>query len=197
MKRVKALGSLAVVAIFAMALMGPPAAMGESTLLCEADEIPCSSSVSHVHYVAKDMFILTSAGSSYDYKCDVLLLATVGELGSPQELEGKFTYTSCNGGCARTEVSEGGTLFFLRVGTELAEVTGEGFEVLSNCSFFHCVYSLENLTGNAVGPLLSTANNGEIIYAKATLTKVSGFFCPEVTWLDAIFVPLSATYISS
>ena len=194
MKRVKTLGATTVVALCAMALLGPSLAMGEDTALCKADESPCTSLISHVHYVAEDIFIL----GPYDYHCDALLLASVGELGSPQALEGNLTYFNCSGGCARTEISEGGTLFFLRAGTELAEVTGEGFEILSNCGgSFHCVYTFENLTGHALGPLSSSAGNGEIIYVKQPLTKVSGFFCPKETQLDAKFIPLSATYISS
>lgn len=194
MKRVKALGSFAVVAIFAMALVGPSAAIGESTSLCKEDESPCTSPVSHVHYVAENIFIL----GPYTYHCDALLLASVGELGSPQVLEGNLTYFNCSGSCSRTEISEGGTLSFLRTGTELAEVTGEGFEILSNCgSGFHCVYTFENLTGHALGPLLSIASNGEITYVEQPLSHVSGFFCPKETKLDAKFVPLSPIYISS
>jgi hypothetical protein len=193
-KRAKTVGSLAIVAVFAMALIGPSLAMGEDTALCEADESQCTSPVSHVHYVAEDIFIL----GPYNYHCDALLLASVGELGSPQVLEGNLTYFNCSGGCARTEISEGGTLSFLRTGVELAEVTGEGFEILSSCGgSFHCVYTFENLTGHAVDPLLSTANNGEITYIEQPLNHVSGFFCPKETKLDATFVPLSETYISS
>jgi hypothetical protein len=176
-----------------MALLGPSVAMGESTSLCKADESPCASPVSHVHYVAEDIFIL----GAYTYHCDALLLASVGELGSPQVLEGNLTYYNCSGGCTRTEISEGGTIFFLRTGTDLAEVTGEGFEILSECDLFHCVYSFKGLIGDAKGPLLSTTSNGEYTYVELPLTKVSGFFCPKVTKLDAKFVPLSATYISS
>jgi hypothetical protein len=88
MKPVMKFGPLVAVAIFAMALLGPSLAMGESTELCEADESPCASPVAHVHYVAEDSFIL----GIYNYHCDVLFLAIVGELGSPQALEGKLTY---------------------------------------------------------------------------------------------------------
>jgi hypothetical protein len=193
MKRVRVLGSIAVMAVFAMGLLGPSFAMGEDTSLCEADESPCASPVSHVHYVAENIFIL----GPYTYHCDALFLASVGELGSPQVLEGHFTYSNCSGGCTRTEISAGGTLFFLRTGTESAEVTGERFEILSKCSSFHCVYSFEGLIGDAKGPLLSTASNGEFTYVELSLAKVSGFFCPSVTKLDAEFVPLSKTYISS
>ena len=194
MKPVKTFGTLAAVIVCAMALLGPSVAMGESTALCEADESPCGSPVSHVHYVAEDIFIL----GPYDYHCDALLLASVGELGSPQALEGKLTYSNCSGGCARTEISKGGALSFLRTGTELGEVTGEGFEILSKCgALFHCVYTFENLVGHALGPLLATANNGEITYVEQSLSHVSGFFCPSETRLDAEFVPLTETFISS
>ena len=195
MKNVKSLGSIMVVAILAMALLGPSLAMGENTALCKADEeSKCSSPISHIHYVANDLEILTS---TMNYKCDVLLLATVGELGAPQVLEGEFTYTNCNNGCSREIVNGPAILYFLKTGHEKAEVVGEESEIRSLCSGINCVYSLEGLIGDVKGPLLSTANNGEYVYWGQELTKVSGLFCPTIAKLDAKFEPLSSTYISS
>jgi hypothetical protein len=196
-KQVKILGSLSVVAVLATALIGPSLAMGESTALCKVDESPCTSSVSHVHYVADDATILTSF---MNYDCDILLLAVVSELGSPQVLEGNLTYSNCSGGCVRTEISESGTLFILKTGHEKADVTGEGVEIFADCgSALECVYTLENLTGKAIGPLLSSSGNGGLTYTEAVLSHVEGggFFCPQIAKLDANFVPLSPTYISS
>lgn len=184
-----------VVAIFAMALLGPPPAMGESTALCKADEeSKCASPFSHIHYVADDLEILTS---TMDYKCDVLLLASVGELGAPQVVEGEFTYTNCNNGCSREIVNGPAILYFLKTGHESAEVVGEGSEIRSICSGINCIYSLEGLIGYVKGPLLSTANNGEYVYWEQELSKVSGLFCPAIAKLDAEFIPLSPAYISS
>jgi len=193
-KRIKILGPVMVVAIFAMALLGASPAVGESTALCKADEeSECASPISHVHYVANDLEVLTSV---MDYKCDALLLASDTELGAPQVLEGTFTYTSCNNGCERTEENGPAVLNFLKTGHESGEATGESL-VHVVCGFFiNCRYTLEGLVGSVKGPLLSSENNGEINFVEQELFHESGF-CPEVGLLDAKFVPLSPIYISS
>jgi len=194
MKRVMALGPIAVVAVFAMALLGPSIAMGESTSLCEVDESPCGSPISHVHYISKDMRITVP---EMNYQCDVLFLGDVSALGSPQTIEGTFTYTNCNQKCSRKEENGPAVLDLLRTGTEAGELTGEA-EIHSFClGFIDCVYSFENLVGKANGPLISNQENGEFRYNEVPLTHVSGFLCPKEAYLDATFVPLSATYISS
>lgn len=194
MKQVKILGSLTVAAVLATALVGPSLAMGESTELCKVDESPCTSSVSHVHYVSTDMKVETSV---MNYECDALLLADVSELGSPQVLEGSFTYTNC-GSCTRTEENGPSILYFLKTGHESAKGTGESLVFVDCGSFLECSYTLENVTGSVIGPLLSSENNGEIRFKKAPLThEEGGFFCPKEAYLEATFVPLSPTYISS
>lgn len=196
MKPVKTFGTLTAVALFAMALLGSSTAMAESTALCKADESPCSagSLVSHVHYISTDMEI---AIPEMTYQCDVLFLGDVSELGSPQFVQGKFTYTNCNQKCSREEVNGPSTLSFLRTGHETAEFAGEG-EIHSLCvGFLDCTYSFENLIGAAKGPLLSSEANGEIKYTEQLLTKVSGFLCAKEAKLTATFVPLTPIYISS
>jgi len=193
-KTVKTSGLLAAVAVFAMALLGPSIAMGESTSLCSADEDPCNSPVSHVHYVSNDLKVETSV---MDYECDSLLLADVSELGSPQVLEGSFTYTNC-GSCTREEENGPAILNFLKTGHETAAGTGESLVFVDCGSFIECSYTLENVTGSVIGPLLSSENNGEIKFKKAPLThEEGGLFCPAEAYLKATFVPLSPTYISS
>jgi hypothetical protein len=194
MKPVKSFSLLAAIAVVTMALLGSSTAMGETTALCKADESPCGSPVSHVHYTSKDMRITIP---EMNYQCDVLLLADVSELGTPQLLEGKFTYTNCNQSCSREEVNGPASLSLLKTGHESGEFSGEG-EIHSFCvGFLDCTYSFENLIGKAKGPLLSSQANGEISYEEVLLTKVSGFLCAKEAHLSATFVPLSATYISS
>jgi hypothetical protein len=194
-KRVKVLGPITVIAIFAMALLGPSLAMGESTLLCEADEeSECASPVSHLHTEADDLEVLTS---SMDYKCDGLFLGTVGELGEPQLVEGNFTYSSCNNSCIRTEENGPAVIEFLKTGHESAKGTGESLVHVVCGSFINCRYTLQGLVGNVLGPLLSSEENGEISFVEATLSKESGALCPTIGKLDAKFVPLSPIYISS
>jgi hypothetical protein len=196
-KPVKKFGMLAAAIVCAMALLGPSTAMGESTALCEADQSPCGSPVSHIHYVATNLEILTS---TMDYNCDALFLASVSELGAPQVLEGQFTYANCNHSCSREEVNGPTVLDLLKTGHESAEVTEDkenGSGIHSMCSLINCVYSFEGLVGSTKGPLLSINSNGEISWNGQTLVHTSGTICPTEAHLDATFVPLSATYISS
>jgi hypothetical protein len=196
-KPVKTLVPLVVVALFAMALLGSSPAMAETTALCEADESPCGSPMSHIHYVAENLEILTSA---MNYKCDALFLASVSKLGAPQVLEGQFTYTNCNQSCSRDEVNGPTVLDLLKTGHESAELTEDEENVSgihSLCSLINCVYSFEGLVGAAKGPLLSANSNGEISWNKQTLLHTSGTLCPKEAYLDATFAPLSKTYISS
>jgi len=177
-----------------MALLGTSSAMAEETALCEADESPCASPITHVHYISNDMRIDIP---EMTYQCDVLFLGDVSKPGAPQLVEGKFTYTNCNQKCTREEVNGPANLNFLKTGHETAEFGGEG-EIHSHCDdVLDCTYSFKNLIGLAKGPLLSSETNGEIRYEEQLLTKVSGTLCAKSAKLSATFVPLSPTYISS
>ena len=196
MKRVKVLGPLAVAAIFAMALLGPTLAMGESTALCSVEESECASPVSHVHYVSDDLEVLTS---SMDYKCDTLFLGDALEkgLGSPLLIHGEFTYANCNNDCTRTEENGPALLEFLKTKFETGVATGETLVHVVCGSVINCRYTLVGVEGFIQGPLLSSEKNGEISFAEQYLTAESGFFCPKEGFLDAKFVPSSPLYISS
>lgn len=125
----------------------------------------------------------------------------LGEALGPAEplvIHGNFTYTNCERSekaCEVTEVSEDSLIEVLRLGHETADVTGEG-EVNVHCGFFiNCTYNGENLEGTGKGPLLATAENGEVTITKQEPTEVSGL-CPEVVELDIELHPLEAVYLS-
>jgi hypothetical protein len=196
MKLVKIIGLGIVAAITSMALVGVSPAMAENTALCKADQEPCAAEnqITEVHYVADDILIHTS---TMDYECDALLSATVLKLGAPQVLDASsLQYTSCNQGCTRT-VKSLGTFSVLRTKTELADITGNGFEIYVKCGFLiDCTYAFKELTGVVSGPLL-TGGNGRITYEEAGLLKLGGFACPTVAKLTALFEALSPTYVKS
>jgi hypothetical protein len=192
-KTFKIFGLIAPLAVIAMALLGPPAAMGESTSLCEVDEATCNSPVEHVHYTG-DIEVLTSA---MNYYCEALFLGDVSELGAPQIVEGNFTYTDCNNGCTRTEENGPAVLNFLKIGHETGEATGESLVHVHCGAFINCNYTLENVVGSVKGPLLSSGENGEVSFNEQAIVHESGFICPEEAFLDGTFEPLSAIYISS
>jgi hypothetical protein len=190
-KAVKTLGSSAVIAILAMAFIGPSLAAAENTALCEVDENPCKSPVIEV---------LTSV---MNYNCDALFSGTAFELAAPQVVEGNFTYTNCTiqgggGSCTRTEENGPSVLTFLKEGHELAKGSGESLVHVVCGSSINCSYTLVGEVASVKGPLLSKENNGEITFVEQTMQKEPGsFLCPKEAKLDATFVPLSATYISS
>jgi hypothetical protein len=201
MKPARKIGLIVVAVIASMGLVGASSAMAETTALCKVDETPCSEAnqVTEVHYEADNINILTpTGGGGYDYGCShALLSATVSKLAETQTLEGQsLTYSSCGGGCTRTTI-ELGTLSVLRTEGELAEITANGFEVNVSCSgFTNCRYSFNEQSGTLKGPLL-TGDNGHITFQEAPLERVSGFLCPELVKLDALFVASKPVYVKS
>lgn len=197
MKTVKTLGSFAVIAILAMAFIGPSLAAAENTALCEVDENPCKSPVSKAHYTGH-IEVLTSV---MNYDCDALFSGEVFELGAPQEIEGNFTYTNCTvsgASCTRTEENGPSVLKFLKEGHESAKGTGESLVHVVCGSSIDCSYTLAGEIASVIGPLLSKENNGEIKFVSQTMVhEAGGFLCPKTALLDGVFVPLSETYISS
>lgn len=190
---------LAAAAVAAMAFMGATSAMATSTLLCNNDQAlgSCTSPTTHVHQVATDPKLLTSLGTVL---CEsALLLGEVLGLGSPQHIHAKLTYTNCvlgGGACTVEEVSEGVLVEVLRTAAELGNVTGSG-QVEVNCSGLQCTYEGKELTGHALGPLV-TGDNGHVTYTEAKVEKVAGgFLCPSTSKLDALFVSLSPVYLNS
>lgn len=197
MKTVKTLGSFVVIAILAMAFIGPSLAAAENTALCEVDENPCKSPVSKVHYTGH-IEVLTSV---MNYDCDALFSGEAFELGAPQEIKGNFTYTNCTASgasCTRAEENGPSVLKFLKEGHESAKGTGESLVHVVCGSSIDCSYTLVGIVGSVRGPLLASENNGEITYSEQAMQKeAGGFLCPKTAKLDGKFVPLSATYISS
>jgi hypothetical protein len=197
-KTVKTLGSFVVIAILAMAFIGPSLAAAENTALCEVDENPCKSPVSKAHYTGH-IEVLTSV---MNYDCDALFSGTVFELAAPQAVEGEFSYTNCTASgstsCTRTEENGPSVLTFLKEGHETAKGTGKSLVHVVCGTAIDCSYTLVGIVGNVRGPLLASENNGEITFAEQTMPKEEGgFLCPKTAKLDGTFVPLSATYISS
>jgi hypothetical protein len=98
--------------------------------------------------------------------------------------------------CSAAEISVTAEILALKLGHELADVTGEG-EVLWACTAgFHCVYDGVGIKGHALGPLLSTETNGDVTVTEQQMHKVSGFFCPATAKLTIKTTPLEATYVS-
>jgi len=186
---------IAMVALAAGGMALPGTAIAEETTLCSEDtgKSPCPEGkvVSHVHETTT---VKAKLLASPEVQCDVLFLGEVGTSGSPQVIEGNFTYSNCGAGCSVTE--EGGPTIIevLREGHEKAKVTGEG-EVRVLCFGINCYYNGEELEATGKGPLLSTAANGEVNISDQTLKKVKGLFCPSTGKLDINTTPLQATYL--
>ena len=184
-----------IIAVFAMAVLVPPLAIGESTQLCEADEeSKCASPVEHAHYFSNDLEV---KAPEMTYKCDTLLLVDVSKLESPQVLEGYFTYSNCNNNCTRVEEGGPSVIYVLKTESESAEATGESLVHVDCSGFINCRYTLKEVTAIVAGPLISSQDNGEISFPEQELTHESGFLCPLHVYLYITFEPLSEIYISS
>jgi hypothetical protein len=184
-------------ALAAMALIGASSAMAEgSTALCKVDQSPCAAGnlfgTVHEESVGK----ATLLSSSLNVECNVLFSGTA-TLGNPATVTGKFTYSSCNNSCSVVEQGGPSVITVLRLGHELADVTGKG-EVKLTClfGFVKCVYNGTGLQGHGLGPLLSTQKNGEVRIEGQETHIVSGS-CPASAFLDLLTTPLEAAYISS
>jgi hypothetical protein len=206
-KLLKMFGLAALASLMAMAFVGAGSAMAESTALCNVDPgtgsteaCPAGHLVTHVHEVSSTPGLLLS--SVVEIKCTVLFLGdTASSLANPLVITGKFTYSGCQtasgSSCTVTETSASSTIKVLKTAHELGSVTGNG-EVNAHCGFFiNCTYDGEGLSGHALGPLLSTAANGEVRLEEQTTHRTGGSLCPETAKLDLLTSPLSATYITN
>jgi hypothetical protein len=209
-RTIKLIGLTALSALAAMAFIGASSAMAETTALCNVDPVgteicPAGNLVSHVHEESVGKATLLS--SSLNVECNVLFLGDTkvlnakgeliaGSLGNPLHIVGTFTYTNCNNSCTVTEVNGPSDITVLKLGHELADVTGKG-EVKLNClfGFVKCVYNGTGLKGHGLGPLLTSGSaNGEVRIEGQETHIVSGS-CPEKAFLDILTTPLTATYI--
>ena len=202
MRHLKIVGLSCLAALAATAVLGASTASATgNTALCSADENPCASGnlVKHVHVVATAAKLLTSI---LTVTCTGLYLGDVLSpfLANPLHIVGNFTYSDCQenfgGSCEAKELSASSLITVLRTAAEKSEITGEG-EVLVKCgSFLHCVYNGRNLKGEGLGALLATPN-GEAKIEEAPVNKLLGMLCPEAARLDALYKPLTPTYIST
>ncbi len=198
MRTIKLIGLAAMAALTALALVGAPSAMAEgSTALCKVDQTPCAAGnlVGTVHEESVGKATLLS--STLNVECNVLFSGTA-TLGNPATVTGSFSYSNCNNSCTVTQQGATPVITVLRLGHELADVTGKG-EVKLSClfGFIKCVYNGTGLEGHGLGPLLSSGSaNGEIRIEGKETHKVSGE-CPASAFLDLLTAPLTATYISS
>jgi hypothetical protein len=195
-KPIKMLGLAALAALMAMAFVGASSAMASSTQLCTSDPSggSCSTATSSIHEVSSGKGKLLTGSNTVE--CNVLFSSlSVGALGSPQTIEGHFTYSSCGICSVHEATGTTSTIEILRTGHETAEVTGNG-EVSVSCFFINCTYDGEGLNGTGKGPLLSagTRPNGEVSIQGQETHPVAGP-CEEAGFLDLTTTPLSATYI--
>jgi hypothetical protein len=179
-------------AIIALMLVSVPLAPGESTSLWVLKE---ANSV-HLVTPAEEPVLLLSG--LVNVKCSVLYSGTLLALGSPLVAHGSLEYEECENfigttSCEVKQTSSSALINVLRVGSEEAEVTGEG-EVLVECgAFIHCKYKSEGLTGHGLGAL----KDGHVTIEEQEIRKVTGFFCPSLTRLHLLLESLEPLSIGS
>jgi hypothetical protein len=199
----------ALAALMAMAFVGASSAMAESTALCNIDPgsgsaevCPAGHLVTHIHEVTEAGNPDLLLSSVVTIKCKALFLGDASNsLANPLVITGHFTYSGCEtasgSSCTFTETSTSSTTNVLKLGHELADASYV-YEFNWHCGFFiNCTYSGEGLLGHALGPLLSTAANGEVRIEEQTTHKTGGSLCPEIAKLDQLTTPLEKTYITN
>ena len=198
MKAIKTLGLAVLGVLMAMALVGASSAMAESTQLCKDESSPCSSPSTSIHEVSIGKAVLESALPTIE--CNVLFMSTsVGELGTPQIVEGNVTYTACNNFCTVKEENGPSVFKVLKTGEELVGVVGEGL-VRVTCPFINCTYIGEGLEGHGLGALAAANWKGEVSIPEQELRKEAGGGeggCPEEAFLTVTLGSSQTTYIGS
>jgi hypothetical protein len=208
---IKMLGLVAIAAIVALALMGVPSAMANSTQLCENDtktDPPAAGECKEpmtVHFISVNSedkpghlkLLQETFIGPITLECESLisgevLLGLVKE--GPVVIHAEIQYSNCLNG-AVVKVIKQGLISVLHLMNELADVTAAGFEVLVETNGAHCVYNTEKLVGHSLGPLNKEGDGDmHITYTKAEVNHGSGFLCPSTTKLDALFESLTPFY---
>jgi len=194
-KPIKMFGLAVLAALTVMAFVGASSAMAEHTQLCSADQSLCSvgNAVSHVHEMSAGPAKILSVPT---VECYILFLGDSLGLANPLIIHGTFTYTTCNNACTITEENGPALVEVLREGTELALVAYELLIHINCFIFINCRYKFTGVIGHALGPLTSSQLNGSTVVSGQELQPESGS-CPEETFLDVTFLPLTHAYISS
>jgi len=213
MKRIAIVTLLAGIVATSSGTLGAESAMAGQTQLCRTDTEPCSSVVTHIHFVdpLTLLYAVGAFGVTKDILCEALFSGEVLEVGKPQVVHGSFTYSGPHGAggpcfemekkenCGTIkETSAGGLLKVLRTGTESGQVTGEGFTTLVQCGGLHCVYNWKSLEASLSGKLKEGAGEGVFSFSEATLNKIEGFLCPNTAKLTSSYKSLSgeSVYVS-
>jgi hypothetical protein len=202
MRFFKLLGLAAVAAVATTALVGTAPATAEVTALCKANESPCAEKNTFPAGTAillsfVEGVLETSVGN---FTCEGADAKgkTVNKLGSPLEIKIEAASTEGCGTCSVT-ISSLGTLLLLKTASNLGEVVVHGVLAKASCgAVLNCNYVSELVKLHATG--LNGGTPAMVNATKVTMTKESGFLCPEKATKTAL-VNMTANgenfYISS
>lgn len=177
----------------------------QSTALCKVHEEPCQGAnlVTSIHtFTEYPLLKAKYMGTSYSIICDKsLAMASVGKLGSPQEITiEEMTWTNCKiGGNACTIKSiENGVLYLYKIGLNVGEATSSKNEIEASCPTpgFTCVFASEpklRIEGanHSVG-----AGNGMFESNEPELENVEGN-CEGPGFLYGLYEPLTKVNVVS
>jgi hypothetical protein len=213
------LGFAVLASISVIMLVGTSSASAGSTDLCSSDPAggACPAGTSYalksIHLIDPlHVLLFELLGVHKEILCQVLFQGEVLHLAAAgaggQVIHGEFKYSlphSTTGKCLEMLAEEhcgtvqevgtpGGLLKVLRTANELGTAVAEGFEVLVECGGIHCVYNYNGITWHVLGAL-STETISKVSVSGATVSKVSGFFCPSTAKLTNVLVPLAPFYL--
>jgi hypothetical protein len=199
MRFIMRFGPVAVAVAVVIALLAAPSAMAaEGSALCnsgESGQITCAdgNQLGELHYESTEMKILSGL---QNVTCESLFLGNAFGLfgeGNPVKIEGKFTYTNCNGSCVVEQLGE--TEFkmaYAGSSTGTMVSTTAKFEV--ECFFLKCIYNWEGLSVGVTSANVPTTK-GKLVVTEQVLKKVSGPTCPMTTKLHLSMESLSNVWV--
>lgn len=177
----------------------------QNTALCKVHEDPCQEAnlVTSIHtFTEIPLLKVKYMGTSYSIVCNQSLAsASVGELGSPQEIIiEKMTWTTCkaNGNTCTIESLENGVLYLYKIGLNVGEATSSKNEIEASCPIpgFSCVFASEPKLRIEGANHTVGAGNGMFESNEPELENVGGD-CEGPGFLYGLYEPLTKVNVVS
>ncbi len=177
----------------------------QSTALCKVHEEPCKEAnlVTSIHTFTESPLLKAEyMGTSYSIICDQsLAMASVGELGAPQEITiEQMTWTNCkaNGNACTIKSIENGVLYLYKIGLNVGEATSTKNEIEASCPTpgFTCVFASEPKLRIEGANHSAGAGNGMFESNEPELENVEGN-CEGPGFLYGLYEPLTKVNVVS
>jgi len=177
----------------------------QNTALCKVHEEPCKEAnlIKSIHtFTEVPLLKVKYSGTSYSIICaQSLAKASVGELGSPQEIAiEELEWTGCKVGAEACTIKsiENGVLSLYKIGLNVGEATSSENIIEASCTNpnFTCVFSSEPKLRIEGAGHTAGAGNGMFESNEPELENVEGN-CEGPGFLYGLYEPLTSIYVVS